>query len=463
MEDVDDSIEDSEAEETKPDEPLQFFRLGESEDSDIEEFEEARETVIIKDDSEDGVDRPAHIELIGSYSTEDEDEEDEGPTNPHLRSPRSPRNKKGNKKEPSLKELDDVTGIDEMDGFIVSDSEDELEEECVEVNDTIAREFKIETIKQADVDTKEKEIIRKRKFAGVIPIGLRNPKSIYEGWTAPFPIVKEFVMIEDCKLTPGDGYGYVHIDRFEIYSPSSNKKNADEFVGLNMLNIGKGHNELCIDAVVKDRQGQPRYFLRGARFNTCAVGNYCDSTLPSVGDKIWVQTKVSKFNYTYYQLGRPSKSYAEYFRNFYWIANLAKYVIDYIADNEEDRPGHNYRLIDFQSKFSQWLEKTYGSYPEYRQWKSQHPSNDFRQALVANKEYVWKEAFGVHEDEFQKFDLWKELQNQEFQRHVSPKVDGMKTVVTPLVYDIFKDAFGPYLKTIPPRLPKGEVLKTPEV
>ncbi|RPA84378.1 hypothetical protein BJ508DRAFT_37441 [Ascobolus immersus RN42] len=448
MRDVDDPIEDSEAD----DEPVQFFRLGEEEKSDGSEVESPYDD----DDDDDVIEVRQGAATQVTVVEDDEDEDDEPPSSPHLRSPKRKGAKKVKATALEDKEGEEVTGVDpdDLDGFIVPDDEEEVVEKTAE-----GKKSAIKIIYKND--TEEKRMRRKRALKGVMPIGLRNPRSKYDGWTPPYPIEKEYKIVHECGVTRDDGYQYITLEDFEIYTPGSNgsggkSRKAFEFVGLNFLT----NQDFCIDAVVRGQDGKAAYFLHGVHFSRLSVGNYCNSSAPCVGDSIWIQTKVAAANDTWYQLGRPSNSYAEFHTNFVWIANLTKYFIDYISDDNEERAKHDYKLADFEKSFHEWLEQVYGTYPEYRQWKAQYPSTDFRQAIIANHPYIFRQVYGLEEEEYRQYYIWKEVQHTEYEMHGSKD---RRTVVTPLVHKIFEPAFGRYLNCVQKKLPKGHVLKSPEI
>lgn len=105
-------------------------------------------------------------------------------------------------------------------------------------------------------------------------------------------------------------------------------------------------------------------------------------------------------------------------------------------------------IHSFRKKFVAWLKKVHRKV--IRKWLSQHPSNDFRSSIIANLQFLRKEAVGVlGEKTAYRHTLWAEVDM--FKHYKEPSKGlmevGLSIIVTTYIFDCFQN------------LPSGDRLK----
>lgn len=71
---------------------------------------------------------------------------------------------------------------------------------------------------------------------------------------------------------------------------------------------------------------------------------------------------------------------------FLWLADLAKHSVDFFYHTPR------VSLQDFERYFFRWTRKLHWTDPNYQHWLKQYGREDFRHAVIAHAEFLYKEA-----------------------------------------------------------------------
>lgn len=290
---------------------------------------------------------------------------------------------------------------------------------------------------------------------------LVNPRSSFLGWTSPdaVPLTTEHDalsqlvrQVESEVDIQQEDFIEFELDNFCVYVDS--ERYPYELRPLHHLCTRAASDNFYFDGVLS--HGDSRFFVRRVPFRELPVGNYLVAN-HTVGDQIWIRSRrnESRTPAIYYKLGRPSLEYERFHDGFLWIADLAKHVVDFC----EHMSGRNrpITLHDFRDTFSSWLQKHHQKSSEFRIWRKQHPSDDFRTSVTANVEYIYKEVYGIlGPKSAHKIQLFKEIKSFTHYKPIQSLSDhGMTTpptIVTPYVHRCFSHSeFGDLLLPIQPQ------------
>jgi DNA (cytosine-5)-methyltransferase 1 len=298
---------------------------------------------------------------------------------------------------------------------------------------------------------------------------LTQPASRFVGFNCPAIEASEACAVTTLLELVGphskdDGFIEFELDNFSVYIDTSHYPN--ELRPLQHL-ASRSVSCMYFDGVL--RHGDTQFYLRKVRFQKLPVGNYGVSH-PTVGDQIWVLSELNDRlgREVYYKLGSPAPEYRRFHAPFLWIADLAKHIIDYC----EQLRLQNRRatLSDFKSRFSIWALRQHRSENVFEMWHSANRSIDFRGALVANVEYICKEANGIDTEISLWHHVWKEVKTRDYYQpnlgntqgpseedHNAHKVNAMpRTIVTPYVHSLFAHmVFGNLLESTAASPPAG--------
>ncbi|KAI1087165.1 S-adenosyl-L-methionine-dependent methyltransferase [Rostrohypoxylon terebratum] len=304
---------------------------------------------------------------------------------------------------------------------------------------------------------------------------LIHPKSEFQGFIPPATEVPERHALSELLDTRDtvessheDGNIELDLEDFSIYSDSAVHPNA--LRPLQQFATRVGAESFYFDGVV--RRGDKRFFLRRVRFTQLPIENY-GSDEHTVGDQIWIRSELNerRGDEIYYKLKGPSTEYSRYYEPFIWIADLAKHVLDY-CDYLKSR-WQRVVLYDFKSHFSIWLEQQHAESNTFKRWHSANRGDDFRSAVIANINFIWKEAHGLDPTLITWHSFWQEIKtldyykpNLSFQQMSSSEYNEMTdpkrkkrqgdsqvppTIVTPYIYDLFSHiVFGNVLQRVDP-------------
>ena len=276
---------------------------------------------------------------------------------------------------------------------------------------------------------------------------LAHPKSRYEDHVPPLPICQERTVLrellsEAAHQGKGQDYTEIDLDDFSMYLPE-NRHHSFELHALSDLASKVGHGSFLFDGILST--GDLRRYVQGVPFKICSIGNYGED-IHEVGDDIWIQSDINIKSNVYYRLKSPTSEYARYHEGFRWSADLAKHFVDYCQACAEELK--TVSVFNFKSNFAQWLRKTHAGSAAFQVWYKKYNSEDFRHAVEANIFFLYKESVGVNVA-LRKQPIWSQLLEKDF--IPLQKIKCSKTIVTPYVYECFKDArFGDLLQSVMP-------------
>ncbi|KAF3490506.1 DNA methyltransferase Dim-2 [Arthroderma uncinatum] len=290
---------------------------------------------------------------------------------------------------------------------------------------------------------------KEQQLVGVVCPPLISPLSAYEGALPPYKISKErhalsTLLLQDpeCTLQDFDGSDFVSftLDDFTIYSREVGGERRPGMVPLNDVANKEGGAVFFFDGILRSEQNaqsnvDPLY-LQQISFSLVSLGGYEDPDLHTVGTDIWIQsTHCKNQGKIWYRLGKPSSVYEPYHHFFVWLADFAKHFVDYLhADGHE-----NVTLNQFKDNFYDWLVGCHKDDPTFTSWLREYGSRDFRHAINAHGKFLRGQSFTVDADAFSRHKLWDEIGlSQTPIITEQPKVI-TNTVVTPFVYECFKD------------------------
>ncbi|TID28004.1 S-adenosyl-L-methionine-dependent methyltransferase [Venturia nashicola] len=295
--------------------------------------------------------------------------------------------------------------------------------------------------------------------------GLTSPKSQYGGWKPPLQITPESVAIsslmfewhrlqsEDSRAEP-DGNIEFELSDFCIYAAerkTATTKNRkpnlwDRYVGglemmpLHATRASKGTYRFLFDGVLSC--GDLSRYVQAVPFGPLSIGGYGIDT-HSARDEVWIQSQfcARSKNKMFYRIRQPRSEYSRYHEGFLWIADLGKHFVDFLQDNTDNR--RHVHFSHFQSEFHGWLTRHHGQSDQFQQWLRAFGRTDFRVAIAAHVEHLWTEAIDMN-DKLRRHFIWKEIDPKALtaiptQMSVSAPSD--MTVVTPLVFETFKDIY----------------------
>ena len=133
-----------------------------------------------------------------------------------------------------------------------------------------------------------------------------------------------------------------------------------------------------------------------------SIGCYESLETPTIGSEIWIQSIRAKQHDIWYQLGQPSPEYKRYHQPFLWVANFAKYVVDFLCTHPMTH------LINFRAQFANWLFKTHGQNKHVIVWSQQMPNRNFCGALIVYANFLYCQAAQVSQVHAEQ-PLWSEI------------------------------------------------------
>jgi len=282
---------------------------------------------------------------------------------------------------------------------------------------------------------------------------LTEPASHFvEGFIPPAPEEREWRAVATLlDLVPTDprvsedDFVEFELDNFSIYIDTVLFPN--ELRPLHHLSSLRA-TRMYFDGIL--RCGDVQFFLRKVPFQKLPVGNYGESN-HSVGDQIWILSDLNekKGREIYYKLRSPAPEYRRFHEPYLWIADLAKHVIDYCEYCR--RQSRRVLVQDFKLLFSNWSMRQHQRSDVFRRWHDSNRGTDFRGAVVANIEYIWKEAHGLDPEITSWHPIWRETKTLDhYVPNLAPRTSHgvLRTTVTPYVYDLFSHmVFGQLLES----------------
>lgn len=293
------------------------------------------------------------------------------------------------------------------------------------------------------------------------PDDAKYPFSRYDGYKPPYPqvaerdIVKEFMNVIENRqngssnaVFGNEEFMEVDLIDFSIYLPGTIVHHPWELSGLQNLATKSSNSAYMFDGILCFSGA--RYYVEKVPFEICSIGNYGVKN-DSVDGQIWIKSILNKRTDIFYRLKHPSMEYERFHTDFLWLADLAKHVVDYLL-YMNDRIGKA-SIHDFKKNFGVWLDISHGSSSVYKKWYNQYGSHDFRRAVSAHIQFLFKEAIGIR-DELRNHHLWNEVLTLDFIPEQTLQHED--TIVTPYVYDCFKHLeSGKCLKSVTPIVDVG--------
>ncbi|KAJ9351470.1 S-adenosyl-L-methionine-dependent methyltransferase [Paecilomyces variotii] len=264
------------------------------------------------------------------------------------------------------------------------------------------------------------------------------PLSQYVGWGPPLPLIEETdalnILLGDSSTKKetygGDEFLSVDLDQFSVYR-DSNYFGGDELTSLHEVALRQGNTKFFFDGIL-NLKGERRMFLRRVPFEYVSIGGYEKVEQHTVGSDIWIQSVHGKRKGDiWYHLSGPSPEYRPYYEIFLWLTDLGKHLLDFLAEHD------TVTLNDFKSGFADWLQQVHSSDTSFQNWFCQFGKPDFRSAVIAYGEYLFKQAVDI-DRKYENSILWQEIGLTEpIIKEQSQRAKG--TVVTPYVYRCFQN------------------------
>lgn len=241
------------------------------------------------------------------------------------------------------------------------------------------------------------------------------------------------------------------LENFCIYRPlktrihsNHKKKNTGEMVQLNEI-TGQNNSLFYFDGTIS--YGKIRRYVQRIPFEILSIGGYENTSLHTVGDSLWIQSKIGETLGIWYCLRRPAFEYRRLYEPFVWIADFAKHLVDYMHHHKQVALAHLTR------GFHQWLQKIHGMEECFQQWLRKKKGNDFRGMAASHASFLLYQAVQL-DMTYARHPLWDEInpgalnaiplqaRQPEEELESIHKFGGFsiehKTVVTPYVYESFK-------------------------
>ena len=248
----------------------------------------------------------------------------------------------------------------------------------------------------------------------------------------------------------------VDLDAFSIYKPNEGR-HPNEFAPLHDLCPKASYqNYYLFDGFLRDGYGK-RYYVQKVPFRLRSIGGYCNTAQHSVGDQIWIESMAPKPSRIWYRLCRPAPEYERYHTQFVWLANFSKYFADFLSRHEDVRIRH------FRSAFHLELLALHGTDVDFKSWLHEYGDTDFRRVVAAHPVFLYNEAVVIAWS-MSKKPIWAEVHPKSLAAVPAREVKETLTVVTPLVYECFKDMpWKNFLKPVEPVATGYETLSAKRV
>lgn len=298
------------------------------------------------------------------------------------------------------------------------------------------------------------DLHQKSKIGSIYAPGLIYPKSRYHGYISPLPISSErqacTALLQEFNNGNATGTPLTQEDfvefkltEFSVYLPPDTAFYGYELRGLQDLASKISHSCFLFDGIL--RAGSLSYYVQGVPFKICSIGNYGEE-VDDVGDAIWIQSDLNTRANIYYRLQDPAPEYTGFHLGFLWLTNLSKHFVDYSLACQEQKK--KVSIHNFRADFAQRCRKVHAKSAKFQSWYLEYGRDDFRQAISASVNFLYKESVGVT-GKLRSLYIWKEiLDKTSIKEH---PIDENMTIVTPYVYDCFSHLrFGHLLKPLVP-------------
>ena len=190
-----------------------------------------------------------------------------------------------------------------------------------------------------------------------------------------------------------EGFTSAKLEDFEIYHDDYLRRYAGKERKAALANeLAELHDLTNKDILYFDgiiSSGRLRRYVQRVPFKHVAIGNYEDTALHTVGDKIWIKSVNAHGlgpSAMWYHLGEPSSQYRRYYQSFLWMANFAKHLVDFLQNHQ------NVSLHTFRASFYDWLQGLHGQDHAFQRWLAEYGRKDFSHVLTSRSEFLWNEA-----------------------------------------------------------------------
>ncbi|WEW60595.1 DNA-methyltransferase [Emydomyces testavorans] len=264
--------------------------------------------------------------------------------------------------------------------------------------------------------------------------------SAYEGFDPPLPRSSERDAIDALKkVSRSNMYGNseftsFQLDDFTIYTDEVTNAKKYGMIALNDVASKQGSSVFFFDGVVKpEGSDSPAFYLQRVSFMLVSIGGYEDVGCHGVGDDIWIQsTHCRERGHIWYRLGKPAREYRRYHHLFLWLANLAKFFVDYLFENRDVTLSH------FKRGFYDWLWQRHHLDSAFRSWLEELGKTDFRHAIVAHGFFLYGQALNLGSG-YSSHPLWDEIGLSATPIVPEQPEKTQRTIVTPYIYQCFKE------------------------
>ncbi|KAK5075227.1 hypothetical protein LTR64_001432 [Lithohypha guttulata] len=161
----------------------------------------------------------------------------------------------------------------------------------------------------------------------------------------------------------------------------------------------------------------------------------------SCTDVIYIQTPSSRIYNCYYLLKSPSAEYQAVYKQFVWLANFMKYVIDYLEFATAE--AKNVTLSDFKHDFIRKLQDWHKNNVDFEQWHQMCGHiTDLRRHITSPEfaAFIAGRADGLSDQHIAAHDLWKGIGQALVPDRYVPKI-WSQTLVTPYAARCFLQSF----------------------
>ncbi|KAF2200824.1 hypothetical protein GQ43DRAFT_481228 [Delitschia confertaspora ATCC 74209] len=303
-----------------------------------------------------------------------------------------------------------------------------------------------------------KELLSKRCIE-VRPECYEYPKCRYENCPPPLPITRESKALEHLKSAwdqlqndqlqanplqydSSDVQDYVtlDLDDFSAYYKPDHKFEY-ELRPLSLL--GSNSDHMVFNGVLS--VGKSRIYVEDIPIKEFSIEGYGSEEDPTV--TVYLQSPLSAHYNIYYKLRKSSAEYQAQHQQFLWLAEFTKHCLDYMSSSAAG----SITLGHFRTDFYTWIKARFSGNSLFQKWRSQHPRSDFRQAVNANIDLLYHQAYNLpnrDDDDLLSHPLWGDcmklghsIEREDIKRE--------KTPATPVVYHCFKHLyFGKYLEEV---------------
>jgi DNA (cytosine-5)-methyltransferase 1 len=219
----------------------------------------------------------------------------------------------------------------------------------------------------------------------------------------------------------------IKLRSFSFYHKGGKVDN--EFRPLSLL--ATHSDKLQFNGILSDEGLQ--WYVEDVMVKELSIEGYGATDDPKV--VVYVRSPLAAHHDIWYRLHDCATEYQYIHDQFLWQAMFSKNVLDYLAS----WPPMNVTLKLFQADFDTWTTKRFGQHAEFKRWRSQHPSRDFRQAVNANVEFLYHQAYNLDEEYLQQ-PVWHETLRADDAVENHEEVH-KSTIATPLVYQCFEEMY----------------------